>query len=477
MTRTLAVVVSLLAALVSVPVVSAPALAARAERDSATTARGGAAGTRTVIVRRGVNVVDKSGWSGGLADPMLTRDAVRELAALGFTTLRLGFTWDSLQHRRDRLDRRYLTQLERQLDLLHDFGMTAVIDMHQDTWSARLGSDGAPEWADPQCRQPPDADLDDLTGVFFLEYLSPAVSAAFANFYHDGFGATDPFCTGRVLSDFVRTWRGIARTLRGHPAVVGYDLLNEPWVAGAPGVFERTTLSSFYRRVTRAIRSVDPHTPIYFEPVAVYQVAVPFTGTSPDRKAVFAPHVYTEREAESPITTEGQSEQISLDKAVSDAFALGAGLWIGEWGNTTDVDFISQFYDLLDQRGLGGAFWAQVQAPGDRFPRALFAAHTRPYVERHRGNVTWSWDRTSRTFRVRVEQPRAGTTVGLVVPRRLGLRPTGGTRRRGLTFTGGGRTTCPARVQRVCRATWRITRREARKDVLVLTLRATGGLS
>lgn len=95
MTRTLAVVVSLLAALVSVPVVSAPALAARAERDTATTARGGAAGTRTVIVRRGVNVVDKSGWSGELADPMLTRDAVRELAALGFTTLRLGFTWDS----------------------------------------------------------------------------------------------------------------------------------------------------------------------------------------------------------------------------------------------------------------------------------------------------------------------------------------------------------------------------------------------
>ncbi len=65
----------------------------------------------------------------------------------------------------------------------------------------------------------------------------------------------------RYADAFVDTWRRIAARFCGHPALYGYDLLNEPLQRGRAAV-DYWTLQ---RRAAEAIREIDPVTPVVIE--------------------------------------------------------------------------------------------------------------------------------------------------------------------------------------------------------------------
>jgi len=90
---------------------------------------------------------------------------------------------------------------------------------------------------------------------------------------------------GRIWQDkerwtqSARFWGDLARELKGHPAVVGYNLVNEPAPEREGGVVEDASpealkawygtvkgsardLPTFYRLVLAAVRRVDPVTPV-----------------------------------------------------------------------------------------------------------------------------------------------------------------------------------------------------------------------
>ena len=72
------------------------------------------------------------------------------------------------------------------------------------------------------------------------------------NLYHDA----------RWLNAFVETWRRIATRFKGHPALYGYDLINEP-TQRSPG-----DVASYWeaqRLAAEAIRAIDPDTAIIVE--------------------------------------------------------------------------------------------------------------------------------------------------------------------------------------------------------------------
>jgi endoglycosylceramidase len=61
---------------------------------------------------------------------------------------------------------------------------------------------------------------------------------------------------------FVQYWRKIARTFKGNPYVIAYELINEPFVGNAirnpllllPTLAERIKFQQFYDNVVTAIR-------------------------------------------------------------------------------------------------------------------------------------------------------------------------------------------------------------------------------
>jgi arabinogalactan endo-1,4-beta-galactosidase len=111
--------------------------------------------------------------------------------------------------------------------------------------------------------------------------------------------------------DAVRFWRDLAQALRGQPGIAAYNLINEPapekmgglpehaapermrqWYAGQKG--SSRDLPAFYAEVIRAIREVDPDTPIMVD-AGWYAAADAFAywpGPLGDARTLYSFHMY-----------------------------------------------------------------------------------------------------------------------------------------------------------------------------------------
>lgn len=185
-------------------------------------------------VFHGINLVAKGGQEpgGSLRDRGFIgewgQDDIADLAARGFTLIRLGVIWSAVEPEPGQYDDEYLDWIAEQLDLIGSAGMSAVLDAHQDLYSQKFG-DGAPAWATLTEHE------FDATELWSDAYLaSPAVHEALDRFWENA-----PGPGGVGLQDrFAAMWSHVSQRLHDHPAVIGYDLLNEPTPgSAAPEIF------------------------------------------------------------------------------------------------------------------------------------------------------------------------------------------------------------------------------------------------
>lgn len=278
------------------------------------------------LILHGTNIVDKSkehnylSWHGP--------EEFAQMREWGFNCIRLVIIWDGVEPEPGQYDDKYLASVDKRVQWAKENGMYVLLDMHQDLFSAKFGGDGAPDWATL------DEGKDHIHkgNVWSTAYFtSPAVQTAFDNFWAnkaapDGIG---------IQEHFARAWRHVAKRYADEPAVIGYDLFNEPFPGSAilqtlplkfkaavnalakkqggkaPGIvelmkkftdsdgltkyvddfnlykaftdggvssskkFEQTVLASFYNRVARAIRQVDKNHIIFIEPHILCNVGTP----------------------------------------------------------------------------------------------------------------------------------------------------------------------------------------------------------
>lgn len=380
---------------------------------------------RTVILR-GINAMDKTLGGDGNLDPDLSDADLDRISSIGFNVLRLGTSWAAIEPEPGLYDDGFIDRFIDEMDDAFAHGLLVVVDMHQDVWGESLGGNGAPDWAGPQCNVPPRLPLAETTGQWFAQYGSPDVLAAFGNFWADGAG--DVFCTGPVQTRFVEMFGHLASRLAGHPALVGYDLLNEPWPGTPPGVFEVAQLYPFYERLVAEIRAVDDDSIIFFEPPIQKSAGLPTVpvGIS-DPNAAFAPHTYTETMfTGGAITTDARTDEIVILETSLEAALMDVPMWIGEWGafeNDRSLRYQRAFYDLLDRHRLGGAYWHYTQGFGDGLqgqPPEADAGHLRVYVEAFPGEGNGRFNPDTRSFVLTVATaPGDSLSASVVVPARL----------------------------------------------------------
>lgn len=269
-----------------------------------------------VLILHGVNVANASKRRPYL--PWQTRADFEQIARWGFNCVRLLTIWAAVEPRPGQYDNAYIERLAERVRWCRELGLWVVLDMHQDLYSEKYGGDGAPAWA---C-------LDDgLRGgprhpMWAFNYLQPPVIRAFDNFW-----ANKPGPSGVGIQErFAAAWQHLARRFRHEKTIIGYDILNEPFVGsavhptilsyataaaklttaetkmrllaalaspnpaqhyaelaapfgdprvavqlvelgGEPVVhFERKKLLRFYSRVATAIRKVDRHHVLFIEP-------------------------------------------------------------------------------------------------------------------------------------------------------------------------------------------------------------------
>ncbi|MFE1482653.1 cellulase family glycosylhydrolase [Streptomyces fimicarius] len=279
------------------------------------------------LTLRGWNVEDKAN-RGEDALTAITERHFRDLRAGGFNFARLLVFWDDLEPRRGQYSERYLRRVERILDWARKHRIHVLIDAHQDVFGPAFGHRGIPEWATRTDGLPFTPNPDD----WFSEYFQPAVQRAFTHLYED--------------PDLQRAqaamWQVLATRFRGHPAVIGYDLINEPMgelragedLPTAARRIEAEHLTPMYNRLARAVRAKDRDTWLFVEPTPIVGEGVPTgLGRIQDRRTVYAPHFYNTA-MEAGADYDPDAGWIEAYEAAVTAYPARYGMpvVVGEWG-------------------------------------------------------------------------------------------------------------------------------------------------
>ncbi|QKW21946.1 cellulase family glycosylhydrolase [Kitasatospora sp. NA04385] len=305
-----------------------------ARRVSATTLPDG----RTAFTDARGRVLDLRGFNLDKYDETTEAD-LRALAANGFGLVRIAVSWSRLEPVRGHYDRRQLARLGRLLDWAGKYRLYAVVDFHQDVYGQYfLGGDGgAPAWATRDDGLPFTPDPDD----WFAGYFQPSVQAAFRHLYDDP-------DLRRAQSEL---YTAVARELRGKPALLGYDLFNEPFgpvdgdpadpavLAAASAALERGRLAGMYRRLIDAVRRVDRDAWLFVEPTVLVGQGVPtslpgFADPRPGADRIgYAPHFYdTAVEAGRDWDPSGGFVEAYTAAVTAYPRAHRLPVLVGEWG-------------------------------------------------------------------------------------------------------------------------------------------------
>ncbi|MFD0145479.1 MULTISPECIES: cellulase family glycosylhydrolase [unclassified Streptomyces] len=370
------------------------------------------------LTLRGWNVEDKAN-RGDQALGAITERHFRDMRAKGFNFARLLVFWDDLEPERGRYSQAYLRKIERVLDWAEKYDVHVLIDAHQDVFGPAFGHRGVPAWATRTDGLPFTPHPDD----WFAEYFEPAVQRAFTHLYED--------------EDLRRAqaamWRVLADRFEDHPAVLGYDLINEPMgelregegLPAAARRIEREQLTPMYNRLADAVRSVDRDTWIFVEPTPIVGEGVPTgLGRIEDRKVVYAPHFYnTAMEAGADYDPAAGWIETYEQAVTRYPEEYKVPVVVGEWGPLNNsLPNMNRFYrEAMASLGRYGSGWAGYVwcygggycavdgAGGFRTNKELTAE---PYAEAVAGTVTSSaYDSGAGVYRLAYESSRRGTRV------------------------------------------------------------------
>ncbi len=337
------------------------------------------------IILRGLNVAQSAKRKPYL--PWQGPDEFALMKSWGCNCVRLLIIWAGIEPEPGSYHEEYLAAVRERLDWAQQAGLHVILDMHQDVYGEKYNHDGAPAWAtvDGDLPYEPDRSLGWAAG-----YFQPAVMMAFENFWND---APAPDGTG-LQEHFVGAWRHAAEKLSDHPAVIGYDLLNEPFYGNLLGYpealailgklvevlpegmnpmtfftpvrgneaqelladperffpaldladglfrrFEEEKLAPFYRRIIEALVEVTPQAIFFLEPHIGASSGTHSFLTRPDMRGqeiniAYAPHFY-DPGCSPKVPYDGNSARarIAFERMSEVGERLNAPVLLGEWGD------------------------------------------------------------------------------------------------------------------------------------------------
>ncbi|MFF5209733.1 cellulase family glycosylhydrolase [Streptosporangium sp. NPDC000396] len=382
-----------------------------------------------VLTLHGFNTASSAkGTPDGL--PKLTEaDVETEYRAMGTNFVRFLVQWRAVEPAPGVYDTKYLEKVAERVGWYAKRGYHVMLDMHQDLWGDRVTPDGhagngAPGWATYTDGLPVAREHD----TWELYYLDPGVMRAFDHFWNT---------TGEhpeLMDHYAKAWRAVAEHFKDNPAVIGYDLMNEPWGGAVQGAaFENGPLAELYRRTIAQIRTVDHDNWIFVEPQAVGinwglpsglpRLEDPRAG---EPRIGLAPHVY-------PLPLDLNEDYVGASREWTDRTL---GWWranmlrlaerqdgpviLGEFGLDTTrpgaTDLVERVLDLTDEAGMGRAYWSRDPGPWGPYdskgnPGPLVPVYARPYP-RAIGGVPRqiTYDREAHSLTVRFDANGTGPT-------------------------------------------------------------------
>ncbi len=309
-------------------------------------------------------------------EPSITEaDIARFGPDWGMNFARFLIFWDGIEPQKGVIDEAYLDRVGKWLDLFAKHNVYVLLDMHQDVYATKFCCDGAPDWAvwddgKPSKPQP----------IWSMTYLQPGVQAAFDHFWN--YADTD-----KELQDhYGLAWEAVVKRFHNHPAVIGYDLMNEPnpgsmvditELLGVPAddsqspAFDAQKFGPFYQRLINRLRPIDPDKWFFFEPrfgapgAGLPQFLPKLVDPRPTGPRItYSPHLYSVS-FEANETFDEKSDHTVAEwqkyRAI-DQQTQNSSLVLGEWGFDYKwpgaATHMTQILTMADQMMAGWAYWS-----------------------------------------------------------------------------------------------------------------------
>lgn len=367
-----------------------------------------------VVLFHGVNIVYKHAPYVAYPDPGHPWDFdahdAEELRDLGFNVVRLGIEWQGLEPGSGAPNQpgictpgtpgppgefnravatRYLRHVQATVDLLARYGISTLLDMHQDVYNRNFRGEGAPDWAVCTDGVP----IVPSSGRWSNNYANPQLQTAVQHFWSND-------VVGNLQGNFDLAWAAVARTFENDPWVIGYDLYNEPFSTATQTAASSTytgQLECFYtgkdhagflangldpltcpsdvpdNGVVPTIEAIDHRHLLFVEP-DIYWVNggnVPSQlGPMPFPRLVFNFHVYCGDRSpvtgnptnllqclESEETTANEQDVTRLSMSSAEQ-PTGPAIFMSEFGASTSVQLVGFDAEAAGLDQLGWAYWA-----------------------------------------------------------------------------------------------------------------------
>ncbi|MBX3313557.1 MAG: cellulase family glycosylhydrolase [Actinobacteria bacterium] len=357
-------------------------------------------------------------------DPATLTDALLAAAAeRGMDHVRLAIYWDRFEPTQDVWDEAYFDRVRAAMDRAEAHGIRVILDMHQDVYGARFGGAGIPDWATRDDGVPYT-----LHDVWLLNYLEPAVQNAFEHLYEDA----------DLRAQQIEAWTEVVQRFSDHPALLGYDLLNEPFgkirsgedLLSAAARVEREQLTPMYQRLTDAISAIDPDHWVFIEPPNLASLGVATSlGRVDGPKVALYPHMYDSNIESATYTPGGVIEYDPAffskwaDAITTYTDSYPVPMLVGEWGiarpEVPGMDaFVADSLETLDRVTSGwsvfnwcmGSGYCPLDAAGN--DRPAIGQIFQPYARAIAGAPTSTrWDPDTKVLTVRfADNGATGTT-------------------------------------------------------------------
>ena len=178
----------------------------------------------------------------------------------------------------------------------------------------------------------------------------------------DSYGYPGLFESGASHRRFCEIWTSIAEHYRNEPAILGYELMNEPIAHYFENKEElNAMLEPLQKEAVAAIRAVDPNHIILLGGAQWNSNFEPLADSTYDDNIMFTCHRYG-----GPATAEAIASYIAFRDST------GLPMYMGEIGHNTDA-WQSDFVDVMVANNIGYTFW-----PYKKIEGSCMNAYARP---------------------------------------------------------------------------------------------------
>jgi aryl-phospho-beta-D-glucosidase BglC (GH1 family) len=181
-------------------------------------------------------------------------------------------------------------------------------------------------------------------GLYAIVDLHAAPGGQTGINHDDGPGYPLMFYVPKHRAMTVKLWGAIAKRYAGNPAILGYDLLNEPIAPYHDVATLNPRLEPYYKEATAAVRAVDPG-----------RVIILAGGQWSSSFDMFGPP-FTDNLAYTYHSFWASTKRDSIQRHLNFSARYNVPLFLGETGELTD-QWNEGFRKLHELHGVGWSFW------------------------------------------------------------------------------------------------------------------------